>query len=281
MFKKLINEAHLRFVLHTESPLSIRSGESTELDPTAPKMQCMRTRSGEEIDSTVFIPGSSLKGVIRSRTEMIIRVLDGRCCNGGCPEIRKPQANIGEHVYREMCVACRMFGSTSIGSRVRFVDAYPVKGSQVIIGTRKSVAINRITGASQNKAFFDFEVVEEASFDTEIILRDYELYQLKLLLYALKDLNDGYTALGGSTSRGLGRMSVTPFRFVFRDYRLGTTRLKGFLNPSDEAAALDYEDGLFYLEASLEDEKIDTIDNALHLLELDSVDMRLALKEMR
>ena len=284
MFKQLVNEAYLTFHFHTESPLAIKSGENTELDPTAPKMLCMRTRSGDGIKGTVFIPGSSLKGVIRSRIELIAKAMASPCCNvvdrkNPCSDVKPPDTgDRGVFVYRRMCPACRMFGSTSIGSRVRFVDAYPAEDKKPVIGKRDGVGINRITGAAQQNVKFDIEVVEDATFKVEIFLRNYELYQLKLLLYALRDLHTGYANLGGGGSRGFGRMSVTPVSATFRDYRPGAKTLKGFRDVTDEAGDLSYQDDIFCHEATLGVDKLANLDAFIHLL--DSVDVRKYLNQV-
>ena len=79
MFRELKNEAKITILLHTKSPLSIRSAQGKLLDPALPDMQCIRSRyQGKD---TVIIPGSSLKGVIRTRYEKIVKLFGGECCN--------------------------------------------------------------------------------------------------------------------------------------------------------------------------------------------------------
>ena len=271
-------------MLHTESPMSIRSGEDNSLDPVAPKMQCLRTRGSDSGEGTVFIPGSSLKGVIRSRCERIVSLLGGECCPvvdryKACQEIKDRDiprgASRGDYVYNKMCVACRMFGSTSINSRIRFVDAYPVKECTPVIGMRSGVGINRVTGAAQRGALYDFEVVEEATFQTEIYLKNYELYQLKLLSFALKDLDEGYVSIGGSTSRGNGRMKVQQMGVLFRDYRNKPTRLAGFRGADDVAKELGFTSNSFFYEAKLKMCE-DGLNQLLDLLE--GIDVSKAVK---
>lgn len=70
MFKQLKNQALVTFKLATDGPLSIRSGNVTVLDPTVPDMQVVRTHSGGK--SVPYMPGSSIKGVMRARAEKII-----------------------------------------------------------------------------------------------------------------------------------------------------------------------------------------------------------------
>ena len=235
MFGSLINEAHLTFNLHTKTPLSIHSTYGNMLNPALPDMQCIRSRyQGED---TVIIPGSSLKGVIRSRFEKITEVFGGKCCPvtnrmASCKVDRKEFKHdkgmtYAEFVYNRMCPACKLFGSTSIASRILIADAYPT--GECVLGERTGVGINRITGAAQSSALYDMEVVEDGTFKAEITVKNYELYQLALLLYVLKDMDDGYTMLGSSTSRGYGRMEIKNINMSFREYRKAVKGIKGFL----------------------------------------------------
>lgn len=229
MFKELCNEVKLTFLLYTKSPLSIQTQKKNVMEPALPDMQCIRSRyQGED---TVIIPGSSLKGVIRSRYEQIASLFGGTCCNvvdrlNACREPKSmPEKNRGKAVYDGLCPACKLFGSTAIGARLRIADAYPVK--EVVIGERTGVGINRITGAAQRGALYQYEVVEEGTFAVEIFLKNYELYQLVLLLHVLNDMNDGYVSLGSATSRGNGQLEVQKLCITFREYRKKITGLKG------------------------------------------------------
>lgn len=231
MFGELKNEAKLSILLHTKSPLTIRSAQGKLLNPTLVDMQCIKSRyQGKD---TVIIPGSSLKGVLRSRYEKIVLLFGGKACNivdhkTCCKETKDlekiPYEERGSYVYKNMCHACRLFGSTEIASRIYIADTYPV--GTYIMGERTGVGINRITGAAQKGALYDFEVVEEGSFQVEIVLKNYEIYQLLLLCYVLKDLNEGYVSLGAATTRGNGRMEIQNFTICFREYRENVTGLK-------------------------------------------------------
>ena len=233
MFRELKNEAKLSVLLHTKSPLTIRSAQGKLLDPTLLDMQCVKSRyHGAD---TVIIPGSSLKGVIRSRYEKIIGLFGGECCDIFNDKSRcnhkingkknKPYEEQGRYVYQYVCPACKLFGSLNIASRIYIADAYPA--GECILGERTGVGINRITGAAQKGALYDFEVVEDGTFQVEITLKNYELYQMVLLLYVLKDLDEGYVSLGAASTRGNGRMEVQKLDIYFRDYRKDVRGWKG------------------------------------------------------
>ncbi len=274
MFSQLTNEAKLTFELNTKSPLSIGSADDNPLNPTLPKMQCLRTRYNG-VD-TVFIPGSSLKGVIRSHCERIMNLY----LNNSYKKVRQP-CNAGEctidtknegvkrtlDIYKIMCPACRMFGSTSIKSRIHFKDAYPL--TYPVIGIRNSVGINRITGGAQKNAIFDYEVIEEGTFAVQMTLHNYELYQLKILLFALKDINDGYVAFGGSTSRGNGKMYADKIQINFKDYRNNPTSLRDYFGHScKKELSFQFKDFYFECNNSGLDENLsilEDIDIKMHM----------------
>src|SRR4051794_12042452 len=98
-------------------------------DPTHADMEFVRTVG------RVFIPGSSLKGVVRAQAEKIARSLQPKVGPGrGACNPLDPRASCGGRLereprtdlrYAEACAACRLFGSTAVAGRVRFGDALP------------------------------------------------------------------------------------------------------------------------------------------------------------
>lgn len=250
MFKTLKNEAKISFNMKLDSPLTIMSGSENSLDPTLPDSQCIRTyKDGKD---TVFIPGSSIKGVMRSRTEKILNYLGGNTCNivdrrNSCGE-EEDKNRSGEEVYNRICPACKMFGSTSLAGRVKFKDAYPI--GDVKIGIRNGVGIDRITGAAQMGPLYDFEVVEDGIFKVIITMNNYELYQLKLLLFVIQDIDDGYVSFGHATTRGNGKMRVEDLKIEFRDYRKGLSTLTGYFE-KDQGGDLEYEKYMYFYRDQL------------------------------
>lgn len=219
MFRVLKNECIIRFQLEAKSPISIRSGESIELDPTLPDNQFIRSYQDGVYD--VVIPGSSIKGVFRNRVE---RLLEGSCnvfdktCFYKVNELGEG-SNIQDK-YKASCPACRLFGSMALKSRVEFKDAFPVKDT-VRMSTRYNVAIDRVTGAAKKGALVESEVLEEGVFNVEIVLRNFFLWQLKAIFQVFLDINEGYVSFGGMSSRGLGRMAVKNVDVSIREYGAG------------------------------------------------------------
>jgi CRISPR-associated protein Csm3 len=268
MFKKLYNQVKISFKVEPLTPLLIQSGKPG-LDPTLPDMRFVRTKS--TCGEVVYIPGSSLKGVIRSYSEKLLRTMGIEICDvtvNSCDKVyneyieelkrfeekekqdqsaRKPSLpkyflitsfvkdkgskELPEKIpYRAHCYACRTFGSTSLSSHTRIVDAYPwswemdqekkrksvdkVMSSSMV---RTGVSINREKGAVSHGPF-DFEVITEGTFYGEITIRNFQLWQLTLLLSALRDINEGYQQIGYAKSRGLGRVNLDTTAMEIESY---------------------------------------------------------------
>lgn len=87
MHKAVFLEGSITFALQPDGPMLIKAGESGGGDPTLPDMEFVRTyRNGEK---QVYLPGSSLKGVVRAHCERICRTLDseGRKPENGNPPL--------------------------------------------------------------------------------------------------------------------------------------------------------------------------------------------------
>lgn len=71
MHKATFLEGTLRFTIAPNGPILIKAGESSGVDPVLPDMQFVRSQG------KIYIPGPSLKGVVRAQAERICRSLDG------------------------------------------------------------------------------------------------------------------------------------------------------------------------------------------------------------
>jgi CRISPR-associated RAMP protein (TIGR02581 family) len=230
MFKNLTNEAVLTVQLSVDGPLLIRSGEANSLDPALPDMRFVRCQHNGR--QTVYLPGSSLKGVFRTRYEQLVQLLGERpcnlfdrfdCCSRKLNEKHKyDKVKDGTQRYDESCAACRLFGSLELGSRIRFTDAYPVDIDAVKFGMRNGVGIDRKTGAASTGALYDFEVMESGAFEFQIHFTNFAHYQLALVLEILNDVDNGFVSFGMGTSRGNGSMKVAnkdAMLLVYRSYQ--------------------------------------------------------------
>jgi len=237
MLKKMINAAHMDFDIVPIDPLLIKTGQATV---SGVDMSFVRTfRFGEKEEP--FIPGSSLKGVIRSYAEKICRSLRddpvpvclpymkpgeeqaGEARQASCGlrfEKYKKENQVGTipstDVYRLSCPICRLFGSHRFAGRLATSDAYLTEDfkskSTFVIENRDGVAIDRFTGGAASGAKYDLEVLTRGEFGTTIEIRNFELWQLGLFALVLRDMEQGLVRIGSGKSRGLGRISVNVTR---------------------------------------------------------------------
>ncbi|GBC92720.1 hypothetical protein HRbin15_01197 [bacterium HR15] len=226
MHGRLYNELVLEIAISPRTPLIIKSGEKAGIDPARPDMEFVRTtrrNAHGEPEDTLYIPGSSLRGVLRAHAERLLRSLrDDLACqitDQSCIKRKdlKESEISGARAYREACYACRLFGNTAIASRLQIGDLYPHRELEPLTETRYGVAIDRVTGAVAVGPF-QMETVTSALFLGRLVLRNFTVGQLGLLGAALLDIADGLVALGHAKSRGLGRVRLNfnwaRFRFM-------------------------------------------------------------------
>src|SRR5258706_6967445 len=140
-----------------------------------------------------FIPGSSLRGVVRSHVERIVGTLEPRRASGNfagrgaCDpvvetawcvtkeqmgewreEVRQRRRRnedadqwLAQQVWDRSCRVCRVFGSPWLASRVRIADLHPAERAHIRIERRDGVAIHREKETVQHK--YDFETVPVGS----------------------------------------------------------------------------------------------------------------------
>src|SRR5258708_15432904 len=214
MLKKLVNEAFCTLRITTTGPLLVKSGHASISGPDMTPVLTWRNGKQE-----VFLPGSSLKGVFRSHLEKIVCSLkphvvcypfegnedkqadlnqqqrDYRDSCGGMfnqfakrsEENRRFLEERTDRVYAASCPTCRLFGSTGFIGRVAISDAY--LASNEVKEQRDGVGIDRLTGGASYGAKFELEVVSTGVvFETDIHLRNFEIWQLGMLFVVLQDM---------------------------------------------------------------------------------------------
>jgi len=215
MHKRLVNHCTIDFTLIPDGPILIKSGREGA-DPTKPDMEFVETYHAG--GRSIYLPGSSLKGAIRAHSERIVRTVgrESHSNNSKTPWANDPLNDkydylkdlLGHDVYKKSSFTDQMFGNTSIASRIRVEDAYPVDPKQIKVEERNGVAIDRVFGSTIPGALFNYQVCTMGEFRTKIHLKNFTLAQLGLIGLVLRDLNDGWFGLGFAKSRGLGTVAV-------------------------------------------------------------------------
>lgn len=217
-FDALTERLCLRGSLVTRTGLRIGSGGSGESD--AVDLPVLR-----DAQRYPLIPGSSIKGVLRSTVESLLRGANRDrathlwACDPLSERTDRERA-CGYHKSGEQpstdtsgyCAACRIFGSRRVASHVRFSDALIPKAKRsgrIPVETRDGVAIDRDLRVAYGVAKYDFEVVSPGTqFDLEVFIENPEDWLMGLLVVGFEQIAEGFSALGGFTSRGLGRVEI-------------------------------------------------------------------------
>lgn len=224
VFAAFRNRTTICATLEMQTALSV--GSRVSLEPTGTDLPVLKGPDG-----LPFVPGSSLKGVVRSQMERLLRTWDRQpdlwacdpfdrpCVDGGKKEkVWKESApttdvstdrdrRFAQKVWDASCTACRLFGSPWFASRVAFKDAPLANGSDLplITQVRDGVGIDRDLGAARTGVKYDFEtVVPGACFRVEILAENLEEWELGLLFTLLRLWEEGGIAIGGKTTRGTG-----------------------------------------------------------------------------
>lgn len=190
-------------------------------------------------DDRAYIPGSSLRGVVRSQVERIVRTLEAEPSGGrgSCNPVVEAEwcvraqavdewrnqarrlARAGENgdawisaqIWNGSCRVCRTFGNTWLASRVRIADLPLVEGTSSAIERRDGVSIHREKETVQNK--YDFETVPAGTaFALRVTAENLSPAERGLLWLGLRELGEGNVLLGGFKGRGLGQVRLADLR---------------------------------------------------------------------
>jgi CRISPR-associated RAMP protein (TIGR02581 family) len=199
-----------QFTIEPIGPVLIKSGIEGGADPTIPDMNFVRTIHPETKETTVYLPGSSLKGTFRSYAEKItntvgLKYVDVVAEPGAYEELKKKSNGADDIIYKNSCWVSKLFGSQIFASRIKFKDAFPE--GEVKIENRTNVSINRILSKVQAGPF-NIEVVTSGKFKGKIFLRNFELWQVGLLGLVFRDLSQEKVKIGYAKTRGLGDVKI-------------------------------------------------------------------------
>ncbi len=177
-----------------------------------------------------YLPGSSLRGVLRSAAERLVGRWQPEWTRASDPFINAAEAWAqqqtptpkGAAIYAHAGPIERCFGHTALRGRWTVDDAWITDevNSPPRVLVRDGVGIDRATGAARESVKYQFEALisgeHEAVFSTTLTLVNYELWQLGLLAHLLAALDVGELRLGYGTHRGLGRVRVRVPELAFR-----------------------------------------------------------------
>jgi CRISPR/Cas system CSM-associated protein Csm3 (group 7 of RAMP superfamily) len=293
MFKRCLNELSLTIELRPVDLLLIKEGRHYEDDdrerrvfhtdahvvrnPPRPRQRDSRNYGEYDSDDGCFdmafvfsrgasgagrfyLPGSSLRGVLRSATERVIArwrpdlVSDPFVTDAADPlsptdhQLRAKEENPAPAtIYRHALPVERCFGHTNMRGRWVVSDGWlrteepgqlldepdQFRTGTARIEVRDGVGIDRQTGAARDKVKYQFEALSGGIFTATITLTNYEHWQPGLLAHALAAIDGGQVRVGYGTRRGLGRIEVAVKHMRWRwysneapDFQQGLPRLR-------------------------------------------------------
>jgi CRISPR/Cas system CSM-associated protein Csm3 (group 7 of RAMP superfamily) len=148
-----------------------------------------------KINGKYTIPGSSVKGVFRSRSEMIAKTV----------------GIAGEKIEK-------VFGKTDEKSKICFSYAFPddKKANEFSEKLMDGVSIDRLTGGAAEAALFDLKVLMNGAFHGQTIIEisDETLWYLPLIYLVIRDIRDGDLSFGFGRTKGWGKATSFDFKII-------------------------------------------------------------------
>jgi len=144
--------------------------------------------------------------------------------------------------YAASCPVCKVFGNAGLRARLSLSDAYLEEGLPIpqpaaaahqgltdvpwwwdrrawgqevdgprYLGFRTRIPVDRFTGGVRETGPFNVECWQgKEPFVFQLSLRNFECWQLGLLAFLLRDVNDGYLKIGYGKNSGFGRVRLKP-----------------------------------------------------------------------
>ena len=170
-----------------------------------------------------FIPAQSLKGVIRTQAERILRTIAENCQPGlsandlkkiACYPTQKMLACKPLETKTELCIACTLFGASGWLSPICIHDLDLINDAREI--TQEFVAIDRFTGGGADQKKYSAKVLYKPVFKGLFSINlTQEFEQVKitdahlgLLMLLFRDLFEKHIRLGYGTSKGYGSCGI-------------------------------------------------------------------------
>lgn len=252
-FDKFDNKYIITGRIKALTPLYIGAGENS-FDPLQIDSTVIRDENGKP-----YIPGSSLKGVLRSYIETLIKSginTDYDAClivNKPCiseddikeirekinkdKDIKNKDYELAKKIYEKLCDVCKVFGSGYFASKLKIRDC-KLKQDMAYVERRDGVCIDRETGTALDGRKYEFEQVAAGTeFEFYMSIDNLDSDHEELLKYIIGILKSGELAVGGKTSVGLGNIKLIDFEV----YKITKDTLKEYITDGlNEKMRWDY-----------------------------------------
>ncbi len=211
-----------------------------------------------------ILPGSSLKGKLRSTCETLSHALGVSACllnvdasSVACVsdvqhyrEVRDEYQDILRNqavdarlawIAEHTCDVCKLFGSPVMAGHLRVSDG-ALEDWASMVQVRDSVVIDRDSQTAVDGLKFDYDVVPaDSRFELRLDLENPSDQDLALVGAALFEWHAG-SSLGGFTSRGLGRFHLQAIRVHGVDLEDPIQRIRYLTHSEAHARFTDWGD---------------------------------------
>lgn len=222
MFEIFKNRLEIIGILETVTALRISAGRSSE--PIGSDLPVIKDALGRPL-----IPGSSLKGALRSRLESFLRGIHLDFAANPAQEeewsippemmsgfkeknknltAQEKEEELHKFIINNTDLVSSLFGSPWLASKFQIRDLTVDEPEENWFGQyqeRDGVAIDRDTETAGDGKLYDFQVVPAGTpFIFQAVIENAEEWELGMLMIGLHQFQTEQIPLGGGRSRGLG-----------------------------------------------------------------------------
>lgn len=220
-FDRFVVEYQFNFIMVSEAPISIGGGNNVlGVDNAIARL-----------NNKPYIPGSSLKGILRTQAEKFVRSVYGEdetlVCNILTDRERTRKMELdqdGQNKYKP-CIICEIFGGPTVASRLKVHNAVVndviISHGRKLTETIRRVSIDRVSGAQAKGRLFDVEyLLPEVEMKWSLSLENIDLLtdsnrvdeRSKIILNVIEFLIHSIITrgidVGGKRSIGYGLLRV-------------------------------------------------------------------------
>ncbi len=277
MFEIFKNRLEIIGILETVTALRISAGRSTE--PIGSDLPVIKDALGRPL-----IPGSSLKGALRSRLESFLRGIHDDFAANPAQETEwsippermsnfkednkdlKPkdkEEKLHKFIIDNTDLVSSLFGSPWLASKFQIRDLTVSEPEENWFGQyqeRDGVAIDRDTETAGDGKLYDFQVVPAGTpFVFHAVIENAEEWELGMLMIGLHQFQTEQIPLGGGRSRGLGVVKLRIEKMNWVDVRdENYKRDKNYKPQTDPKKVQDYLKSLINNSSNSASPDIDT-----------------------
>jgi len=217
---RLYQQIQIDGMLILKSPVRIGGGRE-ESPYQAADLSVVRLKTKEGI--IPYIPGSSIKGLIRSAVEKVNKTLAiykktctptsfRESCGGKFNKAVnriKNNEELVKFIKKNYCDVCKIFGTSGFRSNVLFSDCYPISPQSFTLSKQVGASMNRRLGGTDKGSLYQTEYIEPGSeFKFTMIMNNLSSEQIGLLFSGFKLINQSRVFVGSFTSKGFGQFEI-------------------------------------------------------------------------